>query len=144
VAIIADSGALYALYDRRDQHHRAVREAVEAEIGPIILPAAILSELDYLLRIRIGLAAELRLLEGIQQGAFAVECFTSADASYCRAILHRYETLDLGLADAAVIATAERLKILRVLTVDERDFRAVRTSSGESFVLLPADSPRKK
>jgi predicted nucleic acid-binding protein len=140
VALIGDSGALYALYDRRDRHHRAVREAVEAEAGPIVLPAAILAELDYLLRVRLGHAAELRLLEGIQEGAFAIECFTLEDAAYCRELLSRYEDLDLGLADAAVIATAERLGILRILTVDERDFRAVRTSNGKPFILLPADS----
>jgi predicted nucleic acid-binding protein len=138
VALIADSGALYALYDRRDQHHRAVREAVEAEAGPIVLPSAILAELDYLLRVRLGHAAELRLLEGIEQGAFAIECFTPQDAWFCRDLLRRYESLDLGLADAAVIATAERLGILRILTVDERDFRVVRTSRGEPFVLVPA------
>jgi len=39
-----------------------------------------------------------------------------------------------------VIATAERLGIRTILTVDERDFRAVRTSRGEPFVLLPADA----
>ena len=47
--------------------------------------------------------------------------------------------LDLGLADASVIATAERLEVYRILTVDERDFRAVRTVRGDSLVLLPAD-----
>lgn len=142
MALIGDSGALYALYDRRDRHHRAVREAVEAEAGPIVLPAAILAELDYLLRMRLGHTAELRLLEGIQEGALAIECFTLADVAYCGELLSRYEDLDLGLADAAVIATAERLGIPRILTVDERDFRAVRTANGKPFVLLPADSPR--
>src|SRR5579863_2991943 len=48
VALIADSGGLYALYDSRDKNHRLVREAVRAEAGPIIVPVAILAELDYL------------------------------------------------------------------------------------------------
>ena len=65
MALIADSGGLYALYDARDKHHRAVREAVGKETGPIILPMAILAEIDYLLRLKLGLAAEIRLLEGI-------------------------------------------------------------------------------
>jgi predicted nucleic acid-binding protein len=42
--------------------------------------------------------------------------------------------------DASVIATAERLGTLRILTLDERDFRAVRSQSGQPFVLLPADA----
>jgi len=138
VAIVADSGALYALYDRRDSNHRAVREAIKAEDGPILIPAALLAEVDYLLRVRIGLAAEQRFLEGIEKGAFTVEAFTIEDAAFCRNLLLQYQDLDLGLADASVIATAERLGIRKILTVDERDFRAVKTSKGESFTLLPA------
>jgi len=140
VALVADSGALYALYDKRDRNHRAVREALQAEDGPILIPAALLAEIDYLLRKRIGIAAEQRFLEGIEKGAFTVESFTVEDANFCRKLLAQYEDMDLGLADASVIATAERLGIRTILTVDERDFRAVRTSKGESFVLLPADA----
>jgi len=144
VALVADSGALYALYDRRDHHHRAVREAIEAEDGPILLPAAILGELDYLLRVRLGQAAELRLLEGIVRGALTIEPFTREDAIYCQRLLERYADLDLGLADAAVAATAERLGILRILTVDGRDFRTLRNLRGEPFILLPSASPRPR
>lgn len=138
MAIVADSGVLYALYDRRDSNHRAVREAIKAEDGPILIPAALLAEVDYLLRVRIGLAAEQRFLEGIEKGAFTVEAFTIEDAAFCRNLLLQYQDLDLGLADASVIATAERLGIRKILTLDERDFRAVKTSKGESFTLLPA------
>ena len=40
----------------------------------------------------------------------------------------------------AVIAAAERLQTHRILTVDERHFRAVRPSDGTAFTLLPADA----
>ena len=66
--------------------------------------------------------------------------FTSADVHRCRVLLQTYADLKLGLADASVITTAERLGIRRILTVDERDFRAVRSSSGTPFTLLPADA----
>jgi predicted nucleic acid-binding protein len=139
---VADSGALYALYDKRDRNHGAVRETLRAEPGPIIIPAAIVSEIDYLLRVRIGLAAEQRFLEGLEKGAFMLEAFTLEDVMFCRKLLVRYKDLDLGLADASVVATAERLGIYTILTVDERDFRAVRTAKGEAFVLWPADRDR--
>ena len=57
-------------------------------------------------------------------------------------MIGKYADLDLGLCDAAVVAVAERLKIKRILTVDERDFRAVRAANGEAFVLVPADLGR--
>ena len=120
MALVADSGALYALYDKRDRNHRAVREALQAEDGPILIPAALLAEIDYLLRVRTGIAAEQRFLEGIEKGAFTVEALTIEDAAFCRKLLTQYEDLDLGLADASVIATAERLDPEN-LDVDRRD-----------------------
>ena len=48
---------------------------------------------------------------------------------------------DIGLADASLLALASRLNTLRIATLDERHFRAVRPLTGEAaFVLLPADA----
>ena len=139
MALIADSGALYGLYDRSDQHHDRLRIALQAERGPIIIPTPILGEIDYLLRVRLGIDAEFDFLDDIMRGSFNLEQFSHADLVRSRALLAKYRELDLGLADAAVIATAERLRIDRILTVHERNFRAVRSESGKAFVLLPAD-----
>ncbi len=139
MTLIADSGALYALYDAKDSHHAAVRKAFERHPGPLIVPSAILSEIDYLLREFLGVDAELDFLDDLQNGAFVLEPFTATDLVRCRQLVAQYRDLDLGLADAAVMATAERLNVLRILTVDERDFRAVVSSRGKPFTLLPAD-----
>ena len=135
--LVAESGALYALYDADDDHHGAV--AAVHERGPIVVPMAILGELDYLLREFLGVDAELDFLDSVASGAFVLEPMTEADVKRCREILARYRDLDLGLADAAVMATAERLRTDRILTVDERDFRAVVSKTGRPFVLFPAD-----
>ena len=42
-------------------------------------------------------------------------------------------------ADASVMATAERFGVHRVLTVDERHFRAVLSKDKRPFTLVPAD-----
>ena len=139
MAVVADSGAIYALYASDDRHHRAVRRAVDLEPGPIVLPVAILAELDYMLRKYLGIDAELDFVEGVLSGGYTIEGLTIEDVRRCRDLIAKYRNLDLGLADAAVIATAERLGIHRILTVDERDFRAVRSSAGKAFVLIPAD-----
>ena len=64
-----------------------------------------------------------------------VTLVASTDIGRCR-------ELALDLVDSAVIATAERLDIRRVLTVDERDFRAVRPK-GDALTLLPSDVDKK-
>lgn len=138
MTLIADSGALYALYDSDDRHHKAVANIIKREKGAIIVPVVILAEVDYLLREFLGIDAELDFVDGINTGAYTLEHLTSADMKRCRELIAGYRDLDLGLADAAVIATAERLGIRRILTVDERDFRAVKPAGG-NLVLLPAD-----
>jgi predicted nucleic acid-binding protein len=139
VAIVADSGALYALYDVRDAHHATVRQAIEHERGPFLVPMAILAEVDYLLRTYLGIDAELDFLDGIAQGFYILIPLVDADLSRCQELIAQYRDNDLGLADTAVIATAERLGIQRILTVDERHFRVIRGKKGQTFTLLPAD-----
>ena len=140
MALIADSGAIYALYDAHDHHHSAVAAIVQNEKGTIVIPMAILAEIDYLLRVRLGNRALARFLEGIEVGGFTLEPFTPQDVTRCQTLLKTYADLDLGLADASVIAAAERKGVRRILTVDLRDFRAVRASDGQPFTLLPADA----
>jgi hypothetical protein len=140
MAAVADSGALYGLYNRRDRHHRALRAAIVHEPGAILVPAPILSEVDYLLGAKLGVKAELDLLDDILAGAFTLEPFSLADLRRSRELVDQYSSLDIGLADAAVIAVAERVGTRRILTVDERHFRVVRGADGKPFTLLPADA----
>ena len=139
MAVVADSGAIYALYDLDDRHHRSVTAAVKRERGPVVIPSVISVEVDYLLREFLGIDAELDFVDALISGGFALEPPAASDLKRCRELIEQYRSLDLGLADATVIATAERLGIERILTIDERHFRAVRPHSGRSFVLLPRD-----
>jgi len=142
MALIADSGAIYALYDADDRHHIAVAAAVAEDSGPVVVPVATLAEIDYLLREHLGVDAELQFLEGILQGFYTLAPLLEADVARCRELIAQYRDLELGLADASVIAVAERLGIHRILTLDERDFRVVRPRKGPAFALLPADAHR--
>jgi len=140
MALVADSGGIYGLYDASEKKHRSIRKAFESEPGLAIIPMPVLSEIDYLLRTRLGIQAELDFIDDVRAGAFTLEPISIADLSRSRALIETYKDLDLGLADACVIACAERLGIHRVLTVDERHFRVVRIAGGRSLLLLPADA----
>jgi uncharacterized protein len=55
-------------------------------------------------------------------------------------IAERYADSGVGLADASLVALAERLDTVDIASLDERHFRAVRPlTAGESFRLLPND-----
>jgi uncharacterized protein len=140
MALIADSGGIYGLYDADERRHAAIRAALRAEQGLVIIPMPVLSEIDYLLRKKLGIRAELDFVDDIRAGAFTLEPCLPDDLTRCASLIETYRDLDLGLADACVIATAERIGTLRILTVDERHFRVIRTASGKPLTLLPADA----
>jgi predicted nucleic acid-binding protein len=135
MALIADAGGIYGLYDRRDSAHARIRAVVERERDHILIPSPVLGEIDYLLRSRLGLEALSRFLLDIGIGAFDVEAITPDDLERCAVLVAKHSNLDLGLCDASVIAVAERLRVDRILTVDERDLRVV--GSFLTFRFLP-------
>lgn len=61
MALVADSGGLYALYDADDAHHEATVRVVAAERGALLIPVVVLGEVDYLLREFLGISPRRRL-----------------------------------------------------------------------------------
>lgn len=139
MAVVCDTGAVYALYDADDIHHSACQGFIEQERGPLFLPIVLLAEIDYLLASRLGIDASVEFLESIESGAFTLVAPFVEDFARCRELIVQYGNLTLGLADAAVLATAERLKIQRVFSVDYRHFRAIQPRGLGHFMILPAD-----
>jgi uncharacterized protein len=139
MALIADTGPLVVLYDRGDRHHRAVRRVLEREPGAILIPAPVLTEVDYLLRKFLGVDAALDFLAGLWDGSLTHEPLTPSDMERCAEVMAEYRESDIGLADASILAVAERREIYRILTLDQRDFRLLRPRGGKALVLLPGD-----
>ena len=49
----------------------------------------------------------------------------------------QYADLPLGAVDASVVAVAERLGVITLLTIDCRHFSVVRPRHADAFSLLP-------
>jgi hypothetical protein len=123
--IIADTGAIIALVDRKDRHHRAVLEAYEASADEWLLPWAILPEIDYLLGAHVGSAAQDAFLADLAEGAYAVAWGEEEDLDDAARITRQYKKLGLGLVDAVVMAIAARRRARAIVTLDVRHFAAV-------------------
>ena len=135
--IVADTGAIVALIDADDKHHRHIRAVYEQRPSDWLLPWAILPEVDYLLENHVGARAARAFRADLATGAFAVEWGTLADLARARDLCDKYASLSLGLVDASVIAVAERVRASAIATVDLRDFGAVVLQRG--MRLLPRD-----
>ena len=134
--VVADTGAIVALLDADDDHHAAVRALFVADPQAWILPWAILPEVDYLVSMRLGAGMHRAWLDDLAERALAVEWGEDDDLSGARALITQYASLDMGLVDAMVMATAERLKA-DIATLDLRHFGAVRLKHAPQ--LLPRD-----
>ncbi len=135
--IVADTGAILALLDADEKHHRPLRQSFEASRGGWVLPWAILPEVDYLAATRLGVAVEQAFLADLAEGAFAIEWGCGEDLARAHELARRHKALQLGLVDAVVIAVAERLKAEAIATLDVRHFGSVPIRGNPK--LLPRD-----
>jgi predicted nucleic acid-binding protein len=102
-------------------------------------PAFAAAEADYMILERLGVDAELAFLNDLASGDFQVECLTPAELGSIEDIARRHRDLRVGLADASVVVLAARFRTRRILTFDERHFRAMSPLQGGRFTILPAD-----
>jgi len=138
--IVLDTSGLLAAIDAKQARHRDAKQALDTDPGPYVLSPFVLAEMDYLLQTKVGTAGELLFLSEVAKGAYRLEPFGAADVEDAARVIGRYRDLGVGLADASIVVLAARVGTNRVLTLDERHFRAMRPLRGRSFTLLPADT----
>ena len=143
MTLIIDAAPLVAAADRKDPMGAAVAALLRDEVGELVVPAPITAEVDYLLGRRLGRSTRLAFLDDLVAGRFNVACLEADDYSVIANLESRYSDLDVGLADMSVVLAAARFATDRILTFDERHFRALRPLNGGWFTLLPSDAPAR-
>jgi predicted nucleic acid-binding protein len=138
VALICDTGPLYAAMDRRDRDHRLCAALLEESAEDLVVPAPVLVELEWLVASRMGDEVFDTFLESVVDGAVEIEPLLDGDYARIRELTRRYVDLPLGFVDAAVIAVTERLREPKVATLDRRHFSVVRPRHVKALRLLPA------
>ncbi len=111
-------------------------ELLETHPGPLVVPELVITEVTYLLGTRIGADAEVRFLGDLAAGNLIPEPVAASEWLRIAELVAAYRDLPLGTVDASVVATAERLAVRDIATLDRRHFSVVQPSSG-SFNLLP-------
>lgn len=137
MALVLDTGPILALLDADDPDHGRCVEMVERVGEDLVVPTAVLVEVDYWTIKLLGAEVWETFVADLTAGAYRLEAITPRDLRRAAQLEADYDDLDLGLVDASVIALCERLGEDKVATLDHRDFSVVRTSSGEALRLLP-------
>jgi len=138
VALILDTGPLFASLDRSDADHAACRQLIETATEPVVIPSPVLVEVDYWISQHLAVGALVALLEDIDAGAYRVQDLVTADYRRARDLCDRYADADIGFVDAAVMAIVERLDEPKLATLDRRHFAIIRPAHRESIELVPS------
>lgn len=139
MTLVLDAAPLVALADANEPQLEALLKIRDEEEGRLVLPAPVAAEVDYLLGVRFGEGARRAFLSDLAAQRYDVACLEPGDYQAVAELDSRYSDLGLGLADCAIVVLAERFETRRLLSFDERHFRAVAPLQGGSFELLPAD-----
>ena len=137
MALILDTGPLYASLDRSDADYRSCRSLIETANEPLIVPAPVLVEVDYWIHARLHVGVLVALLDDVADGAYVVEDLRAEDYRRIRTLCDRYADADIGFVDAAVLAITERLDEPKLATLDRRHFSLLRPRHVDVLHLLP-------
>jgi predicted nucleic acid-binding protein len=141
--IVADTSALYAAFDAAQHEHRAAAEIIEHDI--LAISPLVITELDHLLQRDLGFPAAMQVMEALNSrmadGQYKLAELKPADLVIAHEVRMKYDGLRLDLADAVGVVLADRYKTNRILTLDQRDYRAITplTAGLSAFRILPAD-----
>jgi predicted nucleic acid-binding protein len=133
--ILVDAGPLVAVLHRSDRHHRECVQVLRALRPPLGTTWPVLTEAMYLL----GFSAEAQdeLWELVETERLHLLRLEASDAPRMRALMRQYRDLPMDLADASLVAVAERERIGQVFTLDRRDFALYRPARLGRFHIVP-------
>jgi uncharacterized protein len=144
VILVADTSGLIAASDKNAAESAGCQAAL-AEAGTVLVSPLVLTEVDHLAKTRFGSHARSALVDYIvfqaRRERFHVPQITIELLETARKAQLGYAGLDLDLADGVNVALAAEYRTCFVLTLDRRDFRAVRPLTPHpAFRLLPDDA----
>ncbi len=139
-AVLVDTGPFVAYMNRDDAEHRNCVEVFQAlPLGKAFTCWPVLTEAAYLMRARLGLSDPSPLLDLILNNELELPLVDRRDVASSQNVFKRYHDQEVDLADATLLALAEREDISTIFTTDRRDFRINRRLDGTPFRLLPDD-----
>ena len=134
--ILVDSGPLVALLHEDDDMHESCKATFQSLDETLVTVWPVLTEAMHLLRF--SSVAQGALCEMIESEAVSILPLDEADVPRMKALMRQYRDLPMDFADAALVRVAEREKLLKVFTLDRRDFQIYRPSRVGRFTIIPS------
>lgn len=137
MAILLDASVILAAADRADLNHAAALAWFARADEPLLLGALTLAELDVLLQRELGVVATVALVRSISGGAIRLVGPSERDLVRAVELIEAAAEHRPRLADALLVAVAERLGVHRIATFDRRPIAVFRPRHVRTFDLEP-------
>lgn len=122
--LFIDTGAWYALADRKDPDHVRVADFLENQTLPLVTTNFVFDESVTLIRYRLGFAAAKSFGDHLLRvGAASLLSVGRQDETRAWEIFTRYRDKSFSYTDCTSFAVMQRLKIDSAVAIDD-DFRA--------------------
>jgi predicted nucleic acid-binding protein len=143
VIVVGDTSGLVAAFNIGNPEHQAARAALREASVTVVSPL-VFAEVEHIITRNVDRAAAHAVNDWLlqQEGTLRILVPEVAAATLrkARTVQNHYTDLRLDLADAVNVVLAEQYETDSVLTLDRRDFRAMRPLTGhKAFRLLPDD-----
>jgi predicted nucleic acid-binding protein len=146
--VLLDTGPWLALFHGADRQHARAVAWLQREGSGIRLVSTwpVLTEVAFFLRA----GTKQRVLEWVDRGAVELVDLSARDRAAMHASIGRFADQRPDLADASLLAVAERLGIAEVATFDRKDFSTYRIGRDVALALTdfeaapPARRRRKR
>jgi len=133
--VLVDAGPLVALIHADDRHHEICRSTFESLREPAATVWPAFTEAMYLLGF--SWRAQDALWQFVRRSALSLLPLDEGDLPRMSELMRQYRDLPMDLADAALVRAAERERVQKIFTLDQRDFRVYRPARIDHFELLP-------
>jgi predicted nucleic acid-binding protein len=133
--VLADTGALVALLDRREKYHAWSVEQTRTIRPPLVCCEAVLAEVCFLVSgFPRGIAS---VREQLACGAWAVDFSLGTEWERVFALMNTYSDLPMSLADGCLVRMSEQRANSSVFTLDGH-FRIYRRNRRQTIpVIIP-------
>jgi predicted nucleic acid-binding protein len=135
--ILTDAGPLIALIDRGESHHQACVDCMAELSGPMLTTWPAFTEAMYLLGEAGGWKAQSALWLLEEKGDVEIAEQSPEDRRRMDALMEKYHDRPMDLADASLVALAERRGLRDVFTLDHADFQTYRLHRRQTFRIWP-------
>jgi len=136
-SVLADSGPLAALYNRRDEHHLSAVGFFRAHGAGLrcLTTWEVVSEVMYFLDFSAGAQGDFLnwLHAGHQRGLMQIASLVPDDLPGLSKMMRKYADRPMDLADASLVWLANKTGVTDIITIDRADFAVYRTAGRKTF-----------